>query len=33
MELQVTGKGNKYVATDKTGKVLYSVRKKGFGSR
>jgi hypothetical protein len=33
MELQVTGKGNKYVATDRNGKVLYSVRKKGFSSR
>ena len=33
MELQVTGKGNKYVVTDKSGKLLYSVRKKSFSSR
>ncbi|EWM53202.1 hypothetical protein [Ruminococcus flavefaciens] len=33
MELKVTGKGNKYIASDRSGKLLYSVKKKGFGSR
>jgi hypothetical protein len=33
MKLQVVGKGNKYVVNDNDGKLLYSLKKKGFGSR
>lgn len=33
MEIQVTGKNGKYTVVDKNGKLLYNVRKKGFGAK
>lgn len=33
MELQVTGKGSKYTVLDKKGRLIYTVKKKGFGAR
>lgn len=33
MELQVVGKGGKYTVQDSTGRLIYSIKKKGFGPR
>ena len=33
MEFQVVGKGGKYTVQDKTGRLIYSIKKKGFGAR
>lgn len=33
MELRVIGKGAKYTVQDKNGRLIYSIKKKGFGAR
>ncbi|MCR5599565.1 MAG: LURP-one-related family protein [Ruminococcus sp.] len=33
MEIQVSGKNGKYTVVDKNGKLLYNVKKKGFGAK
>ncbi len=33
MEIQVAGKNGKYTVVDKNGKLLYHVKKKGFGAK
>ena len=33
MEFQVVGKGGKYTVQDKSGRLIYSIKKKGFGAR
>lgn len=33
MEMQVAGKNGKYTVTDKDGKSIYNIKKKGFGAK